>query len=113
MLAVAAWAVLKVEQDARSYIRRSALLATLATVLFAPHYSWYFAWLVPFLCFVPLMSMFYLTAAAFALYLTWLGDKPEQIFRVNSAIYLPFALFLALEWSVQRLKKSQTFNKAA
>jgi hypothetical protein len=80
-----------------SQVKRAALLATAATVLFAPHYSWYFAWLVPFLCFVPLPSLFYLTAASFVLYLTWLGDKPDEMFRLNSFLYVPFIVLGAVE----------------
>ncbi len=113
MSALSAWSVFKAERDERSYIRRAALLATAATVLFAPHYSWYFTWLVPFLCFVPLMSMFYLNAAAFALYLTWLGDKPEQMFRLNSAIYLPFALLLMAGLLIRRIMKNTILEETA
>ncbi len=78
------------------------VLATTTTVLFAPHYSWYFAWLVPFLCFVPSAAVFYLTIASFLLYLTWLGDSREQMFVINSLIYLPFLLIGAIEFLVAK-----------
>ena len=93
----AAWSVFKAEEHAHSYIKRACILATVVIVLFAPHFSWYFAWLVPFLCFVPFASLFYLTAASFVLYGTWLGDTPEQVFWLKTAIYLPFALLAAIE----------------
>jgi len=96
MSGIAVWVLLR-RGRSDSYVKRAALLATAITVLFAPHYSWYFAWLVPFLCFVPLASLFYLTAASFILYGTWLGDKPGQVFRLNSFVYLPFALLGAVE----------------
>ena len=104
MIGVAAWSVFKAEQHADSYIKRACILATVVIVLFAPHYSWYFAWLVPFLCFVPLPSLFYLTAASLVLYGTWLGDEPEQMFWLNTAIYLPFALLLAIELLARSLR---------
>jgi len=109
MLGIAAWSILKEERHADSNIRRACVLATVAIVLFAPHYSWYFAWLVPFLCFVPLPSLFYLTVASFVLYRTWLGDNPEQMFWMNTAIYLPFALLVAIELLIRhaRLKSAQ------
>jgi alpha-1,6-mannosyltransferase len=103
MIGVAAWSVLKPEHPADSYIKRTCVLATVVMVLFAPHYSWYFAWIVPFLCFVPLPSLFYLTSASFVLYGTWLGDKPEQMFWLNTVIYLPFALLAAVEIMTRRL----------
>jgi len=96
MSGIAVWVLLR-RRRSDSYVKRAALLATAITVLFAPHYSWYFAWLVPFLCFVPLASMFYLTAASFILYGTWLGDEPGQVFRLKSFVYVPFALLGAVE----------------
>jgi hypothetical protein len=85
-----------------SYLSRATVLATATAVLFAPHFSWYFAWLVLFLCFVPLASLFYLTAASLILYGTWLGDRPEQMFRLNSFLYVPFALLGAAEFFAWR-----------
>jgi hypothetical protein len=96
MSAIAVWVLLK-RGSTDSYFKRAALLATATVVLFAPHFSWYFAWLVPFLCFVPVASLFYLTAASFILYGTWLGDKPDQMFRLNGFLYVPFALLGVVE----------------
>lgn len=108
------WSAFKAEQHVHSYIKKACVMATVVTVLFAPHYSWYFAWLVPFLCFVPVPSLFYLTAASFVLYGTWLGDSPEQMFWLNSAIYLPFALLVAVELMARRLRvKEKALGPAA
>lgn len=96
MIGAGVWSVFKKEQN-QIYLKRACALASITIVLFAPHYSWYFAWLVPFLCFVPLASLFYLTAASFVLYGTWLAGKPEQVFWLNTAIYLPCALLVAVE----------------
>ncbi len=108
MVGVAAWSLLKVEKHADSHIKRACVLATVTIVLFAPHFSWYFAWLVPFLCFVPLPSLFYLTVASFVLYGTWLGNQPEQMFRLNTAIYLPYALLLTAELLTRSLRLKLT-----
>ena len=40
------------------------MLATIFTALTSPHYIWYLAWLVPFLCFYQVWSVFWLTGAA-------------------------------------------------
>ncbi|MCA1567543.1 MAG: glycosyltransferase 87 family protein [Acidobacteria bacterium] len=101
MLALAAWCLLRRERDEREYAGRAAVLASAFTVLLSPHYTWYFAWLVVFLCvsgarFVaPLLC---LTAAAFMLYGTWLGDAPAEMLRLNISIYLPPALLLVLSY---------------
>ena len=102
-----AGALLK-DRGADTYVKHAALLATVVTVLFAPHYSWYFAWLVPFLCFVPRLSVFYLTAASFVLYGSWLGDTPHQVLRLNRVLYLPFALLVVLEVLARRWKSVVT-----
>ena len=108
MTGISTWSLFKEEQHVHSYIKRACILATVGIVLFAPHFSWYFAWLAPFLCFVPLPSLFYLTAASFVLYRSWLGDKPEQMFWLNTAIYLPFAMLLAIELLARSLRLQLT-----
>jgi alpha-1,6-mannosyltransferase len=97
--AIAAWCVFARESNERDYVRRAALLAIVFTVLLSPHYSWYFVWLVPFLCFVPatyLAPLIYLTTASLMLYGTWLGDAPAQMLWLNLCIYLPPALLILI-----------------
>jgi hypothetical protein len=99
--AMSAWCLRARESNGQDDVRRAALLATAFTVLLSPHYSWYFVWLVPFLCFVSakyLVALLYLTAASFMLYVTWLGDAPAQMLRLNLFIYLPPALLLLLSY---------------
>ena len=107
MSAIAAWVFLR-DRGGDNYLKHAALLAIAVTVLFAPHFSWYFAWLVPFLCFRPRLSLFYLTAASFILYGSWLGDTPNQMFKLNSFLYLPFVLLLVVELLVKRRRSAVT-----
>ena len=102
---LALWAILRKSGD-EDNLKSALVLATATTVLFAPHYSWYFAWLVPFLCFTPSPTVFYLTIAGFLLYRTWLGDSPDQMFFMNSIIYLPFLLFAMIEFLLRCFKFS-------
>ena len=83
-------------------MKNEILLDKETTVLFAPHFSWYFCWLVYFLCFTPRLSIFYLTIASFLLYATWLGDSPEEMFAINSLIYLPALLIGIIEFLWRR-----------
>jgi hypothetical protein len=97
MGALAAWCLLKRETDGGDYAGRAALLATAFTVLLSPHYTWYFAWLILFLCIAgarTLVPLLCLTVAAFMLYGTWLGDAHAQMLRINASIYLPCAALL-------------------
>lgn len=94
MSALALWILLR-RAKSEAHLKHAMLLATATTVLFAPHFSWYFCWLVFFLCFTPGLAVFYLTIANFFLYATWLGDSPDDMFVINSVIYLP-ALLLGI-----------------
>ena len=68
-------------------------IAVASTVFFSPHYAWYFLWLVPFLCFFPKPSVFWLTLSATALYRS--GWPPSLLGA--SIQYAPFAALLILE----------------
>lgn len=87
MGAIALWVLLRGRSE--DTLKHAIALATATTVLFAPHFSWYFCWLALFLCFTPRLSIFYLTIASLLLYATWLGDSPDEMFVINSLIYLP------------------------
>jgi alpha-1,6-mannosyltransferase len=74
------------------------LLAVAFTFLFPPHYSWYFAWLVPFLCFYPVVGIIYLTCACNSLYFAhWPPTVSEGL-----VIYGPSLLMLIAEFAVRR-----------
>ena len=111
--ALAAWCLFRRELTERDYVRRAALLATAFTVLLSPHYSWYFVWLVPFLCFVSakvFAPLLYLTAACFMLYGTWLGDARAEMLWLNTCIYLPPALLLLISYRRRNPEPVDTLN---
>jgi alpha-1,6-mannosyltransferase len=88
--ALSLWLIQKDESDDTDYVRKSLIIGSVLILLFAPHFPWYFSWLVVFLCFVPSLAVFYLTCASFLLYVTWLGDPPERVFLLKSIIFVPF-----------------------
>ncbi len=69
-------------------------IATAFTVLFSPHYAWYFLWLVPFLSFFPMPSVFWLTLSAPILYRTAHWPPSVAEFSIQ---YVPFTILLAAE----------------
>ena len=77
------------------------LLAVTFTILVSPHYAWYFAWLVPFLCFYPVIGVFYLTCACSYLYL---GHWPPSL-SDGLVIYGPCVLILIAELSFRGRRK--------
>jgi alpha-1,6-mannosyltransferase len=113
MSAIALWVLLRTARS-EDYLKHAMLLATATTVLFAPHFSWYFCWLVFFLCFTPRLSVFYLTIANLFLYRTWLGDSPDEMFMINSVIYLPALLLAIVDLSAKgAIYKSQGQARSA
>jgi alpha-1,6-mannosyltransferase len=91
---VSVW-LMKDRSDDIRYLRNSLIIASVFMVLLAPHFPWYFAWLIPFLCFIPSIPVFYLTFASFLLYLTWLNDTPDRVLMLKTLIFAP-ALILGL-----------------
>jgi alpha-1,6-mannosyltransferase len=79
------------------------LLAVTFMVLFSPHYPWYFAWLIPFVCVLPLASVIYLTCAACYLHIAnWPPSLP-----VGLLLYGGFALVLVGELAIRRFNKKE------
>jgi alpha-1,6-mannosyltransferase len=104
LTAVSFWLIWNQERDEPEYVRSSLILASVFMVLLTPHYPWYFAWLIPFLCIIPLVSVLYLTLSSFLLYLTWVYWTESQVLKIKVAMFLPFLLLLAVTgwWRVRR-----------
>lgn len=92
--AVAVWMMRNKPGDDLRYLRNGLIIACVFMILLAPHFPWYFTWLIPFLCLIPSIPVFYLTFASFLLYLTWLGDSPERVLILKTLIFAPFLLLV-------------------
>jgi hypothetical protein len=101
---LAIWMLRKQEHGDDNYIANALVMAAAFTVLVAPHFPWYFAWLVPFLCFIPSVPVFYLTLSSFLLYLTWLYWADTQVFKIKAVIFVPFFFMLAVTIWLRRRK---------
>ena len=102
---MAALALFVVMRDARpgADVAGAMLLAVAATILLSPHYTWYFAWLIPFLCFYPVVGVVYLTCAASYLYFAhWPPSLSDGL-----VIYGPCLLILIAEFAYRRRRKSE------
>ncbi len=83
------------------------LLVIAFTVLTSPHFPWYLAWLVPFLCFVPSWPAVWLTGSATLMYTA--GWPPD--FAAGSFFYLTFFALLACEATYRRLRTRRLQTK--
>src|SRR5262249_41471857 len=77
------------------------MLAVAFTLLVSPHYAWYFAWLVPFLCFYPPLCVIYLTCACVALYCARGRQGLWRAIRLSA----PSILILGVELAVRTRRK--------
>lgn len=102
LIAIAAWMVLREQREGARFLAHATVLATLGTILYSPHYAWYFAWLLPLLVFIPYLPLLYLTFAAFVLYQNRVGETPESVFFANTWLYLPFAVLVTAHWLWKR-----------
>ena len=100
--ALSLW-MIRERSDDTQYLRNGLLIASVFLLLLAPHFSWYFTWLIPFLCFIPSIPFFYLTVANFLLYLTWLGDAPNRVLVLKALIFVPFLILLLVQRSAFKL----------
>jgi len=100
--ALSLW-MMRQRSDDTQYLRNGLLIASVFLLLLAPHFSWYFTWLIPFLCFIPSIPFFYLTVANFLLYLTWLGDAPNRVLVLKALIFVPFLILLLVQSSAFKL----------
>jgi hypothetical protein len=92
MAVLALWTLMR-RQAQGADLAGAMVLAIAFVVLTSPHYPWYFAWLIPFLCFVPLAAVIYLTGAATALYF---ASWPPTLLE-HGLLYGPFAILLLAE----------------
>ncbi|MCX8253712.1 hypothetical protein RHAL1_03369 [Beijerinckiaceae bacterium RH AL1] len=80
------------------------VLAGVFTALTSPHYIWYMAWLVPFLCFYPSWAVFWLTGAA--TFMNNIGWPPD--IEAGSVVFLPFFALGARELVLAYLTSRDT-----
>ena len=108
--ALAVWVLRKQQRANESYIVNGLVIAATFTVLVAPDFPWYFAWLIPFLCFIPSIPVFYLTLSSFLLYLTWIyWETDTQVFKIKALMFVPFFFLLAVTiWRQRREIRLQT-----
>jgi HJR/Mrr/RecB family endonuclease len=102
------WLMQDQQSDDLRYLRNGLIIASVFMVLLAPHFSWYFSYLILFLCFTPSIPVFYLTCASFLLYLTWLNDTHDRVFMLKTLIFAPFLILGLLVW----LRRKSTLDLA-
>jgi len=104
------WMLRKQTAGHENYLANALLIATAFTVLLSPHFPWYFAWLLPFLCLVPSVAVIYLSLSSFLLYLTWIYWTDDQVLRIKAAMFVPFFFLAAISFFRFREKFKTTIR---
>jgi alpha-1,6-mannosyltransferase len=93
-----AWWMIRVKRDGKDVARGAMALIGLYLILTTPRYSWYYAWLIPYLCFIPRAGWLYLTSASVLLYLLWYTPLvyPDIPMWLGAVIYFPALAWLAI-----------------
>ncbi|HLF85023.1 MAG TPA: glycosyltransferase 87 family protein [Blastocatellia bacterium] len=96
LMAVAVWQLLRARRDASEVARGALVLIGTYLLLTTPRYAWYYAWLVPFLCFAPRLGWLYLSCASVLLYLVWYTPLvyPEVPLWLGASLYVPTLAWL-------------------
>ncbi len=98
--------LLKRKTTAMAVAQASVALLGLYFFFVTPRYAWYYAWILPFLCFAPRLSWLYLTGASVLLYCLWFTPLlyPDIPVWLGVSIYGPTLGFLAWEkWRARQL----------
>ncbi|HEY7545632.1 MAG TPA: glycosyltransferase 87 family protein [Blastocatellia bacterium] len=99
--------MIKAKRDAADAARGVAFLIGLYLLVTSPRYHWYYAWIIPFLCFAPRLEWIYLSGAAVLLYVLWYIPNvyPEMPLWLGAALYCPTLLLLGWSWRKEKTAK--------
>ncbi len=101
------WWLVRKKSSSIDVARGAIALIGLFWIVTTPRYSWYYAWILPFLCFVPATAWLYLTGATVLLYLLWFIPNvyPEMPVWLGASLYGPTLLFLL--WESVKARRAQ------
>jgi alpha-1,6-mannosyltransferase len=89
------------------WLREAFLLALTCAALVSSKYAWYYAWIIPFLCFIESVPALYLSLAAFYLYRMVVQNTADDYARFRSAYFIPFFV-LWLVYAICRIWQNRS-----
>jgi alpha-1,6-mannosyltransferase len=96
---LALWWAARAKPGVAAVAHGAATLIGAYWLLTSPRYAWYYAWILPFLCFAPRLGWFYLTGASVFMYFLWYEPLvyPDLPLWLGAIVYLPALAWLAWE----------------
>ena len=108
LAALGAWWATRTKPGVAVVARGAATLISAYWLLTSPRYAWYYAWILPFLCFAPRLGWLYLTGASVFMYFLWYEPLvyPDLPLWLGTIVYLPAIAWLAWEkWRERPLRE--------
>lgn len=96
MVALSVWALRRAALSLAP-VTSVLVLATALILFYAPHYPWYFLWLLPMLTIYPWRPAFYVLLVSDFLFWTHLGVPGKPLNHLDFLLYLGFFLFFAYD----------------
>ncbi|HKP11923.1 MAG TPA: glycosyltransferase 87 family protein, partial [Blastocatellia bacterium] len=99
LIGLGVWWALRAKPGVVTVARGAATLIGVFWLLTSPRYAWYYAWILPFLCFAPRLGWLYLTGASVFMYFLWYEPLvyPDLPLWLGAIAYLPAVAWLAWE----------------
>lgn len=113
LVGLAVWWALRTKPGVITVARGAATLIGAYWLLTSPRYAWYYAWILPFLCFAPRLGWLYLTGASVFMYFLWYEPLvyPDLPLWLGAIVYLPAVAWLVWEkWRERTTLKGGTVD---
>ena len=109
VVAIALWGT-RLYRSAKEVLGLEVAISVVATILFSPHYPWYFLWIVPTAVMVRYLPAIVLTLAAVYWFATELAVPGEAMFHMNEHLYGIFLAAVVADLLVRWLRKAGVFS---
>jgi hypothetical protein len=115
LVVLGVWWALRRKPNVITAARGAATLIGAFWLLTSPRYAWYYAWILPFLCFAPRLGWLYLTGASIFMYFLWYEPLvyPDLPLWLGSIVYVPAIAWLVVEKVRERAVLKRAGNAAA
>ena len=110
LIALVWWWMVKPKPGVEVIAHGAMALIGLYFFISTPRYPWYYAWILPFVCFAPRSSWIYLTGASVLLYCVWFTPSiyPDIPLWIGAAMFVPTFAFLLRENRQNHQTEAQT-----
>lgn len=100
--AALSWWALKKSEERNAFLITAFVFVCALTLLFSPHYPWYFLWLVPFTVLIPYVPIVFYVTASFFLYTTSLAAPGPRMYFMNEWLYGSLLTLIVIDWGKRR-----------